>query len=105
MSVLFSTERPEIAIDLVQVMNGYEIRVNWTVTFGGNLDIIGCNVGYTEVLAEKRMVENTTDSDIILKNLMPYTNYTIDVTCSNSVGSSNIVQEGPVATMQSGKKV
>ena len=83
------------------------IKVEWTVTYAGNLEVDDCTVGYEKLNSGNRMTQMTDDDRIMftLTGLTPYTQYIVDVTCVNIVGNSEMVvyDRNDVRTNQSGK--
>ena len=87
-------------------MGSDKIKVEWTVTYAGNLDVVNCNISYEKFNSDERMIQETSDDRTmyIITGLTPYTEYEIDVTCDNIVDDSEmVVYDREVRTNQSGK--
>ena len=98
-----------IMIASVKAKNESTLTVAWRVTFSGNLDLDFCTVEYQQEDDGGQPVGDwiVATTDAIGENLMydvsgliPYTLYSIRLTCNNLVGPSNNVTADPERTGQ-----
>ena len=79
----------------------------WSVDYDGNLAIDNCTIQYEAFggSPEQEILENPDFTSYNITELTPYTDYTITITCSNKVGSTETLQVpgSPVRTRQSSR--
>ncbi|XP_072033997.1 uncharacterized protein [Amphiura filiformis] len=88
---LLVLERPEITIPTAREVSAFDIEVSWTIPFIGNSDVTSCTIGY-QVFPNGKSKEDVIVAPVVttynISGLTPYTDYNINVTCTNEVGAS-----------------
>ncbi|XP_022102896.1 receptor-type tyrosine-protein phosphatase epsilon-like [Acanthaster planci] len=96
-------ERPIIGNVQVSALRFDQLRVSWVISFDGNLPPPICHVNYSTTstgLFLSSPGSPVTDVSHIVTDLQPYTEYYVQVQCTNKVGSSNNLLGGPQRTLK-----
>ncbi|XP_072022044.1 uncharacterized protein [Amphiura filiformis] len=88
---LLVLERPEITVPTARAVSAFDIEVSWTIPFIGNKEVTSCTIGYKvfpDGMFEEAVIMAPITTPYNISGLTPYTDYTINVTCTNEVGAS-----------------
>ncbi|XP_077981820.1 cell adhesion molecule Dscam1-like [Glandiceps talaboti] len=106
--VLIVLERPDaVVISRFESTNSESINIAWRILFTGNQDITGCYVEYQRVETVEwipSMDDNDNSSlySHIVKNLEPFTEYRVRVSCENFIGNSTYTESDYIRTKATG---
>ena len=106
MSSLYSTELPVLVNPSYGTTTATSLELVWEVTFDGNDEISNCTYYYSisgSDIITSQSVETEGRSSLTVDGLSPYNTYFVNLTCDNTVGTSNLISYPSETTYQAGE--